>query len=62
MIKKKNEFAPNEIIDNIKSIQAAWKEKYPLMDFKTQNLRFDSLTNFDLTFTNEIEFLNMEPK
>ena len=59
---KKNEFAANEIIDNIKSIQAAWKEKYPLMDFKTQNLRFDSLTNFDLTFTNEIEFLNMEPK
>ena len=59
---QKNEFAANEIIDSIKSIQSAWKEKYPLMNFKTQNLRFDSLTNFDLTFTNEIEFLNMELK
>jgi hypothetical protein len=32
------------------------------MDFKTQNLRFDNLVNFDLTFTNEIEFLNMDVK
>lgn len=50
------------IIDKVLSIQAKWKEKYPLMDFKTQNLRFDNLVNFDLTFTNELEFLNMEPK
>lgn len=57
-----NEFDSAAIIDRIKSIQATWKEKYPLMDFKTQNLRFDSLANFDLTFTNEMEFLNVEPK
>ena len=58
----KNEFDTSEIIDSIKSIQAVWKDKYPLMDFKTQNLRFDTLANFDLTFTNEMEFLNVEPK
>ena len=55
-------FDSGEIIDKVLSIQQKWKEKYPLMDFKTQNLRFDSLVNFDLTFTNEMEFLNMEPK
>jgi hypothetical protein len=58
----KNEFDSSAITDKIKSIQTAWKEKYPLMDFKTENLRFDSLVNFDWTFTNEMEFLNMEAK
>jgi hypothetical protein len=53
-------FDSQEIIEKIKTIQLSWKDKYPLMDFKTQNLRFDSLVNFDLTFTNEMEFLNME--
>lgn len=55
-------FEDEEITERVLSIQQKWKEKYPLMDFKTQNLRFDSLVNFDLTFTNEMEFLNMEPK
>jgi hypothetical protein len=58
----KNEFAAEAIMDQIKKIQLKWKDKYPLMDFKTQNLRFDNLVNFDLTFTNEMEFLNMEGK
>ena len=55
-------FHEDEIADRIKAIQLAWKEKYPFMDFKIPNLRFDNLTNFDLTFTNEMEFLNMEGK
>jgi hypothetical protein len=55
-------FDATAIADKIKTIQAAWKEKYPLMDFKTENLRFDSLLNFNWTFTNEMEFLNMEPR
>ena len=55
-------FDSGEIMEKVLSIQQRWKEKYPLMDFKTQNLRFDSLVNFDLKFTNEMEFLNMEPK
>lgn len=57
-----NQFQQQAIIDKIYAIQQYWKEKYPLMDFKTQNLRFDSLVNFNLTYTNELEFLNMEPK
>jgi len=58
----KNQFASEEINEKIKTIQEKWKDKYPLMDFKTQNLRFDSLVNFDYSFTNEMEFLNMEAK
>ena len=57
-----NQFQQAAITDKIYAIQQSWKEKYPLMDFKTANLRFDSLVNFNLTFTNEMEFLNMEPK
>ncbi len=57
-----NQFRQQAIFDKIIAIQNSWKEKYPLMDFKTQNLRYDSLVNFNLTFTNEMEFLNMEPK
>ncbi len=59
---KNNEFASPGIIERIKAIQEKWKDKYPNMDFKTANLRFDNLVNFDLSFTNEMEVLNMEAK
>ena len=58
----KNKFETDDIVEKIKTIQDRWKEKYPLMDFKTQNLRFDNLVNFGYSFTTEMEFLNMEPK
>jgi len=59
---KNNQFASEAIIDKIKEIQNRWKNKYPLMDFKTANLRFDNLVNFNYSFVNEMEFLNMEAK
>lgn len=59
---RKNQFDTEAISDRIKAIQAPWREKYPFMDFKTQNLRFDNLVNFNYSFTNEMEFLNTEPK
>lgn len=55
-------FEAEEIAEEIKNIQSRWKEKYPLLDFKTANLRFDSLQSFCHTFTNEMEFLNLDPK
>lgn len=58
----KNQFNSQAIIERISEIQNKWKTKYPLMDFRTTNLRYDSLLNFNQTFTSEIEFLNMEPK
>lgn len=57
-----NRFDQEAITDRIKEIQEKWKDKYPNLDFKTQNLRFDNLVNFDQTFTTELEFLNMENK
>jgi hypothetical protein len=59
---EKKQFEPEEIVARIKEIQSAWKEKYPLMDFKTQNLKFDNLVNFNYTYTTEMEFLNTDPK
>jgi hypothetical protein len=58
----KNQFDQEGITGRIKEIQNTWKEKYPNMDFKMANLRYDTLVNFNLTFTNEMEFLNMEAK
>lgn len=57
-----NRFDQEGIRERIYGIQERWKEKYPLMDFNVQNLRFDNLVNFNHTFTNEMEFLNLDPK
>ncbi len=59
---ERNSFDERNIVGQIKAIQQKWKEKFPLMSFKTENLRFDNLVNFNYSFTNEMEFLNMEPK
>lgn len=56
----KNQFNTDEIVDKIKEIQGRWKSKYPNMDFRTNNLRFDSLVNFNYTFVTEIQYLNMD--
>jgi hypothetical protein len=55
-------FDDDEIILRIRSIQERWKDKYPMMSFKTANLKFDSLVAFNLAYTTEIELLNMEQK
>ncbi len=59
---KENEFASSGIIEKIKEIQGRWKDKYPLLDFKTQNLKFDNLVNFNYAFTTEMELLNTDSK
>jgi hypothetical protein len=56
----RNTFNSEKIIEQAKAIQDKWKNKYPKADFKTQNLRFDNLVNFNQAFTTELEFLNME--
>ncbi len=55
-------FNANLVIEKIKSIQEQWRTRYPKMDFKVNNLRFDSLLNFNHSFSTEIEFLNMDSK
>ncbi|MES1214991.1 MAG: hypothetical protein ABUT20_05710 [Bacteroidota bacterium] len=56
------EFNAPAIIEKIKQVQDKWKTKFVNMDFKFENLRYDSLLNFDLSFTNELQLLNMENK
>ncbi|MFI5129428.1 MAG: hypothetical protein ACHQFX_05530 [Chitinophagales bacterium] len=56
----KMSFNSEKLIDQIRAIQAKWKSKYPNADIKVQNLRFDTLVNFNHSFTTEIELLNME--
>ena len=56
------EFDTEAIIDEIREIENNWKGKYPSLNFRTENLRFDSLPNFCYTYTTEIQYLNMEGK
>ena len=39
-----------------------WKEKYPEMKFNTEKLKFDNHVAFNQSFTNEVEYLNLESK
>ena len=57
-----NKFDDKGIIENINSIQEQWRKKHPLLAFKTQNLRFDNLLNFNHSFTMELELLNFDIK
>ncbi|NOT50417.1 MAG: hypothetical protein HOP10_03965 [Chitinophagaceae bacterium] len=57
-----NKFDTDSIVEKIKEIQTRWKDKYPLLDFKTQNLKFDNLVNFNYSFTVEMELLNTDAK
>jgi hypothetical protein len=56
------QFFPVAIAEKIKQVQDKWKSKFPNLSFKVENLRYDSLLNFNLSFTNELQFLNMENK
>jgi hypothetical protein len=55
-------FYSDKIIERINSITSAWRNKYPMLEMKTANLKFDNLVNFNHSFTAEIEFLNFENK
>jgi hypothetical protein len=58
----KNKFNTESIIETINSIQTNWKKKYPKLDFKTANLKFDNMVNFNYTYTNELGTLNFDSK
>jgi hypothetical protein len=50
------------IVQQINAIIDTWREKYPKLNFKPENLKYDSLLSFTLSFTAEIEFINIETK
>ncbi len=49
-----------EITPMLKEICAKWKDKHPKLDFNTDKLKFDSLANFNFSFTGEVELLNFD--
>ncbi|HUR65890.1 MAG TPA: hypothetical protein VMZ03_06035 [Chitinophagaceae bacterium] len=55
-------FETETILREINEIQNRWKDKYSMVNFRTQNLKFDNLVNFNYSFTSEMETLNMETK
>lgn len=59
---EKNEFNQAAITEKIKNIEAAWKEKYPGLNFKIEKLKFENIVSFNQSFTTEIEYLNLETK
>jgi hypothetical protein len=59
---ERNRFDDDAIRDRINQIQDRWRLKYPMLNFRTGNLRFDTLVNFDYSFTAEMETLNLEGK
>src|SRR4030095_1661029 len=54
------QFDADRITDRIKEIIDQWKTKYPNLKVKYENVKYDSLVNFNLSFTTEIEHLNLE--
>lgn len=60
--KQDGRFDVDAIFARVQEITESWKAKFPALAFRTENLRFDNLTEFNHSFTNEIEFLNLENK
>ena len=54
------QFDTEKITEHIRQIIEAWKPKYPNLNIKTQNLKYTSLLDFNVSFTTEIEFLNLD--
>lgn len=54
------QFDTNKITDRISEIINRWKTKYPNLKMKPENIKYDSLVSFNVSFTKEIELLNLE--
>ncbi|MCH5600006.1 YbjN domain-containing protein [Niabella ginsengisoli] len=54
-----NKFEQDAITARIRQIQNQWRQKYPLMNFDTNQLSFTNLLRFNHSFSNQVELLNM---
>lgn len=50
----RKEVDKDEVVEKIERIVNAWQSKYPRLQFHTEALRFDSLLNFNYSFTREL--------
>ena len=53
-------FDTDMITDRIRQIIDEWKTKYPNLRMKYESIKYDSLVNFNVSFTSEIEHLNLD--
>ena len=53
-------FEVDKITARIRQIIDTWKPKYPNLKMKLENLKYDSLVSFNVSFTTEVEYLNVE--
>jgi hypothetical protein len=56
----KKEIEKDEVTEEIKDIIEGWATKYPRLQFQTDSLRFDSLLNFNHSFTKELTNLRFD--
>lgn len=56
----KKEVLKDEVVEEIEEIVNAWRSKYPRLQFNAEALRFDSLLNFDYSFTKELTNLRFD--
>ncbi len=54
-----NKFEQDVIAGRVRQIQNQWRQKYPLMNFNTDQISYASLLRFNQSFTNQIELLNL---
>lgn len=54
-----NKFEQDVIAGRVRQIQNQWRQKYPLMNFNTDQIAYNSLLRFNQSFTNQIELLNL---
>jgi hypothetical protein len=54
------QFDADEIAGRIRQIIDTWKSKYPNLKMKLENIKYDNLVSFNVSFTTEVEFLNLE--
>jgi len=55
-----NRFDTDKIMDRVRQITNTWKPKYPNLKLKLENIKYDSILNFNVSFTTEIEYLNLD--
>jgi hypothetical protein len=53
-------FDTDKIAGRIRQIIDTWKPKYPNLKIKLENLKYDNLVSFNVSFTTELEYLNVE--
>jgi len=50
----------SKLAAKIGEIITEWKEKYPNLEWKAQQLRYDDILSFNQSFLNEVQSLNFK--